>query len=84
MLKKCPETSCSNNRMVTLGAQSVNPKVKTRVVRFNERFNPPRETEAAAALINGGVDLLMQNTHSPAVPQTAEKMGHALSAVTAT
>jgi simple sugar transport system substrate-binding protein len=64
-----------NINSFTMGAQSVNPKVKTKVVWVNEWFNPPKETEAATALINGGADVLMQNTDSPAVLQTAEKMG---------
>jgi len=64
-----------NINSFTLGAQSVNPKVKTKVVWVNEWFNPPKETEAATALINGGADVLMQNTDSSAVLQTAEKMG---------
>ena len=59
----------------TLGAQSVNPAIKTKVVWVNEWFNPPKETEAATALINGGADVLFQNTDSSAVLQTAEKMG---------
>ena len=64
-----------NINSFTLGAQSVNPKVKTKVVWVKERFNPPKETEAATALINGGADVLFQNTDSSAVLQTAEKMG---------
>jgi basic membrane protein A len=64
-----------NINSFTLGAQSVNPKIKTKVVWVNDWFNPPKETEAATALINGGADVLMQNTDSPAVLQTAEKMG---------
>jgi simple sugar transport system substrate-binding protein len=64
-----------NINSFTLGAQSVNPKVKTRVVWVGDWFNPPKETEAATALINGGADVLMQNTDSSAVLQTAEKMG---------
>jgi basic membrane protein A len=64
-----------NINSFTLGAQSVNPKVKTRVVWVGEWFNPPKETEAATSLINGGADVLMQNTDSSAVLQTAEKMG---------
>ncbi|ROZ76127.1 BMP family ABC transporter substrate-binding protein [Ramlibacter sp. WS9] len=64
-----------NINSFTLGAQSVNPKVKTKVVWVNEWFNPPKETEAATSLINGGADVLMQNTDSSAVLQTAEKMG---------
>jgi simple sugar transport system substrate-binding protein len=64
-----------NINSFTLGAQSTNPKVTTKVVWVNEWFNPPKETEAATALINGGADVLMQNTDSSAVLQTAEKMG---------
>ncbi len=64
-----------NINSFTLGAQSSNPKIKTRVVWVNEWFNPPKETEAATALINGGADVLFQNTDSSAVLQTAEKMG---------
>ena len=64
-----------NINSFTLGAQSVNPKIKTKVVWVNEWFNPPKETEAAQSLINGGADVLMQNTDSPAVLQTAEKAG---------
>jgi simple sugar transport system substrate-binding protein len=64
-----------NINSFTLGAQSMNPKVKVKVVWVNEWFNPPKETEAATSLINGGADVLMQNTDSSAVLQTAEKMG---------
>ena len=64
-----------NINAFTLGAQSVNPKVKTKVVWVNEWFNPPKETEAATALINGGADVLMQNTDSPAVLKTAQDKG---------
>jgi len=64
-----------NINSFTLGAQSVNPKIKTKVVWVNEWFNPPKETEAATSLINGGADVLMQNTDSSAVLQTAEAKG---------
>jgi simple sugar transport system substrate-binding protein len=59
----------------TLGAQSVNPKVKVKVVWVNDWFNPPKETEGAQSLIDGGADVLLQNTDSSAVLQTAEKNG---------
>jgi simple sugar transport system substrate-binding protein len=59
----------------TLGAQSVNPKVKVKVVWVNKWFDPPKETEAATSLVNQGADVLFQNTDSPAVLQTAEKLG---------
>jgi basic membrane protein A and related proteins len=64
-----------NINSFTMGAQSVNPKIKTKVVWVNEWFNPPKETEAATALINGGADVLMQNTDSPAVLKTAQEKG---------
>ncbi|MBX3637711.1 MAG: BMP family ABC transporter substrate-binding protein [Rubrivivax sp.] len=64
-----------NINSFTLGAQSVNPKVKTRVVWVNEWFAPPKETEAAQSLINQGADVLFQNTDSSAVLQTAAKNG---------
>lgn len=64
-----------NINSFTLGAQSVNPKIKTKVVWVNEWFNPPKETEAATALIDGGADVLMQNTDSAAVLKTAEEKG---------
>ncbi|GAP36208.1 BMP family ABC transporter substrate-binding protein [Piscinibacter sakaiensis] len=64
-----------NINSFTMGAQSVNPKIKTKVVWVNEWFNPPKETEAAQSLLNGGADVLFQNTDSSAVLQTAEKAG---------
>jgi len=62
-----------NINSFTMGAQSVNPKIKTKVVWVNEWFNPPKETEAAQSLINQGADVLFQNTDSSAVLQTAAK-----------
>ena len=59
----------------TLGAQRSNPKVKTKVVWVDKWFDPPKETEGAQSLINGGADILFQNTDSSAVLQTAEKAG---------
>jgi len=64
-----------NINSFTMGAQSSNPKVKTKVVWVNEWFNPPKETEAATSLIIGGADVLFQNTDSPAVLKTAQDKG---------
>ncbi|HSV81603.1 MAG TPA: BMP family ABC transporter substrate-binding protein [Ramlibacter sp.] len=64
-----------NINSFTLGAQSVNPNITTKVVWINEWFNPPKETDAANSLINAGADVLMQNTASSAVPQAAEQRG---------
>jgi simple sugar transport system substrate-binding protein len=72
--KPIPEV-IRNINSFTMGAQSVNPKIKTKVVWVNDWFNPPKETEAATSLINAGADVLMQNTDSPAVLKTAEEKG---------
>jgi simple sugar transport system substrate-binding protein len=64
-----------NINAYTLGAQSTNPKVRTKVVWINSWFDPPRETEAATSLLNSGADVLLQNTDSTAVLQAAEKAG---------
>ncbi len=64
-----------NINSFTLGAQSVNPRITTKVVWVNEWFNPPKETEAATALISGGADVLFQNTDSAAVLKTAQDKG---------
>jgi len=64
-----------NINSFSLGAQSVNPKAKVKVVWVNTWFDPPKEGEAAQSLINQGADVLLQNTDSSAVLQTAEKNG---------
>ena len=64
-----------NINTFTMGAQSVNPKIKTKVVWVNAWFDPPKETEGAQSLLNQGADVLFQNTDSAAVLQTAEKAG---------
>jgi simple sugar transport system substrate-binding protein len=62
-----------NINSFTLGAQSVNPKVKVRVVWISSWFDPEKEGAAAQELINRGADVLLQNTDSTAVLQTAAK-----------
>ena len=64
-----------NINAYALGAQSVKPDIKLKVVWVNSWFDPPKETEAAQSLINQGADVLLQNTDSTAVLQTAEKNG---------
>ena len=69
-----PEVVRNINSFV-LGAQSVDPSIKAKVVWVNSWFSPPQEAEAATSLINGGVDVMYQNTNSPAVLKTAEERG---------
>lgn len=59
----------------TIGARSVNPKITTNVIWVNSWFDPGKEREAALAHIAQGADILMQNTDSPAVVQTAQEKG---------
>jgi basic membrane protein A and related proteins len=59
----------------TLGAQSVNPKIKTRVIWIDTWYDPGKERQAAETLIAQGADVLCQNTDSPAIVQAAEKKG---------
>ncbi len=64
-----------NINAFTLGARSVNANATTRVIWVNAWFDPGKEREAALALIAQGSDVLMQNTDSPAVVQTALEKG---------
>lgn len=59
----------------TLGAQSVNPKIQTKVIWVNTWYDPGKERQAAEALIGLGADVLSQNTDSPAAIQAAEAKG---------
>ncbi len=58
-----------------LGAQSVNPNVKIKIVWANSWYDPAKEADAAKALLDQGVDMLAQHTDSPAPLQTAEARG---------
>jgi basic membrane protein A len=62
-----------NINSFTLGAQSVNPKIKTKVVWVNKWFDPPKETEAAQSLINGAPTCCSRTPTRSAVLQTAGK-----------
>jgi simple sugar transport system substrate-binding protein len=59
----------------TLGARSVNPAVKTRVIWVDTWYDPGKERQAAETLAAQGADVLCQNTDSPAVVQLAEEKG---------
>ena len=64
-----------NINAFTIGARSVNPNITTKVIWVNAWFDPGKEREAALAHIAQGADVLMQNTDSPAVVQTALEKG---------
>ena len=64
-----------NINAFTLGAQSVNPAIKTKVIWVNSWYDPAKERQAAETLIAQGVDMLNQNTDSPATLQVAQEKG---------
>lgn len=58
-----------------LGAQTVNPDFKLKVVWANSWFDPGREADAAKVLISQGADIITQHTDSTAAVQVAEAQG---------
>jgi simple sugar transport system substrate-binding protein len=58
-----------------LGAHSVNPDVKIKVVWVNSWYDPGKEGDAAKALIDQGADIISQHTDSPAPLQVAQNRG---------
>ncbi|MEX0344116.1 MAG: BMP family ABC transporter substrate-binding protein [Rhizobiaceae bacterium] len=58
-----------------LGAQSINPDFKLKVVWVNTWFDPGKEADAAKALIDQGVDIITQHTDSTAPMQVAAERG---------
>jgi simple sugar transport system substrate-binding protein len=58
-----------------LGMQSVNPKARMKFVLVNSWYDPPKEGDAAKALIDQGCDIITQHTDSPAPLQAAASRG---------
>ena len=58
-----------------LGAQSVNPDFKLKVVWVNSWFDPGKEADAAKVLIGQGADIISQHTDSTAPLQIAGESG---------
>ena len=58
-----------------LGAQSINPDFKIKIVWVNSWFDPGKEADAAKVLIGQGADMITQHTDSTAPLQIAEEQG---------
>jgi simple sugar transport system substrate-binding protein len=58
-----------------LGAQSINPNIKVKIIWVNTWFDPGKEADAAKALLDQGADVIMQHTDSPAAMQIASARG---------
>jgi basic membrane protein A len=59
----------------TLGAQSINPKIKVKVVWTNTWYDPSAEKAAAVSLINAGAGLIASSQDTPAAMQAAQEKG---------
>ena len=58
-----------------IGARSINPDFKLKVIWVNSWFDAGKEADAAKAAIDQGVDILTQHTDSTAPMQIAEERG---------
>lgn len=59
----------------TLGARSVNPAAKVKVVWTNTWYDPGLEKTAAKSLLNAGADILGQHQDTPSILQAAQEVG---------
>ncbi len=58
-----------------LGAKSVNPNIKFKIIWVSTWFDPGKEADASKALYDQGADVLFQHTDSPAAMKLAEQKG---------
>ncbi len=69
-----PEVIAGINAFM-LGAQTVNPDFKIKIVWVNSWFDPGKEADAAKVLLSQGADILVQHTDSTAPMQIAQEQG---------
>ena len=69
-----PEVVMGINAFI-LGAQTVNPDFKLKVIWVNSWFDPGKEADAAKVLIGQGADIITQHTDSTAPLQIAGEKG---------
>ena len=58
-----------------LGMQSVNKAARLKFILINSWYDPPKEADAAKALMDQGCDIITQHTDSPAPLQAAAGRG---------
>jgi simple sugar transport system substrate-binding protein len=58
-----------------LGMRSVNPHAQVKFVLINSWYDPPKEGDAAKAMMDQGCDIITQHTDSPAAIQAAASRG---------
>jgi len=69
-----PEVVMGINSFI-LGAQTINPNFKLKVIWVNSWFDPGKEADAAKVLIGQGADIITQHTDSTAPLQIAADKG---------
>lgn len=69
-----PEVVAGINAFM-LGAQSVNPDFKVKIVWANTWFDPGKEGDAAKVLFSQGADIMVQHTDSAAPITVAQEQG---------
>ena len=69
-----PEVVMGINAFI-LGAQTINPDFKLKVIWVNSWFDPGKEADAAKVLIGQGADIITQHTDSTAPLQIAADKG---------
>jgi len=62
-----------NINALTIGAQTVNPDIEVNIVWINSWFDPPKDMDAAKALLDSGNDILFTTTDSPSVVTLAQQ-----------
>ena len=62
-----------NINALTLGARSVNPNIEVNVIWINSWFDPPKDMDAAKALLEDNNDVLFTTTDSPSVVILAQQ-----------
>ena len=62
-----------NINALTIGAQTVNPDIEVNIVWINSWFDPPKDMDAAKALLEDGNDILYTTTDSPSVVVLAQQ-----------
>ncbi len=69
-----PEVVAGINAFM-LGAQSVNPDFKVKIIWANTWYDPGKEADAAKVLFSQGADIIVQHTDSTAPLQVAQEQG---------
>jgi len=62
-----------NINAIALGARSVNPDAEVNIVWINSWFDPPKDMDAAKALLDDNNDVLFTTTDSPSVVTLAQQ-----------